>query len=270
MSKAISTTAVIASLTSLRELDLTNNKLTEPLDVSRMPNLTSLMVGSNRLVSFIEGTFTLVHLQHVDFSNNSLVCITLSSLGALVGLRSLNLSHNQLTSLPASIDSLVSIQHLDISNNQLYELPMHSFMMLTNLQSLDCSSNRILEINDNIGKVVSLRTLVCDSNRISQLPLALATLPLLHTLSAAKCDLKELPANIGDAAALRSLLLSGNMLLTELPESFYRLTNLEQLELHGSGIVQLHPDFLNLASLQRLSVGTVQIVGTLVHVTSRY
>lgn len=154
----------IASLTTLTELDLGNNQLTNAaLCLSALQSLTSLDLGSNRLTSLAPLT-TLTRLQKLNVNGNQLTTLPEDELR----------SHQQLTSLEAGSnwneDQKQALTRID------------GVYLLTNLRKLQLDRNQLADIKPEIMRLANLTNLLLDDNKITHLgPLALlSSLTDLH------------------------------------------------------------------------------------------
>ncbi|KAK6148084.1 hypothetical protein DH2020_018996 [Rehmannia glutinosa] len=110
----------LSSLSSLRWLDLSNNKLDSGL--SSMPRGVVVVLLSNNSLSgrIPEQYAKLNELQQLDLSHNALTETALAGLFALPSIVSLNLASNMLTgSLPMHLSCGSKLHLVDISNNRL-------------------------------------------------------------------------------------------------------------------------------------------------------
>ncbi|KAH0542633.1 hypothetical protein FGG08_002956 [Glutinoglossum americanum] len=103
------------TLTSLEELWLGKNKITELKNISHLQNLKILSIQSNRLTR-LEGLDSLSNLQEVYVSHNAITEI--SGLDHNTNLHVLDISNNQISNL-VNIAHLKSLEELWASNNKL-------------------------------------------------------------------------------------------------------------------------------------------------------
>ena len=124
--------AEIGQLTALKELWLSDNKLTSlPAEIGQLTLLKVLWLDDNQLTSLP------------------------AEIGQLVSLKELYLSGNQLTSLPAEIGQLTSLTQLDLHGNQLTSLPVE-IRQLTSLGELDLRETQLTSLPAAIGKLRAL------------------------------------------------------------------------------------------------------------------
>src|SRR5207253_2671237 len=102
-----------------------------------------LILRNSRLTGTLHGAIcSLVNLQYLDLSQNSLTLLPPSCMSSLVNLQWLQLSSNRLSFLPPEIVSLPNLAVLDIGNNEI--TGQLSFAALTKLRYLDAHSNRLI------------------------------------------------------------------------------------------------------------------------------
>jgi len=161
-------------LSSMTELDLFYNKITDISPLGSLTNLTTLNLSYNR-ISDISFLGSLTNLTTLDLSFNQITDI--SFLGSLTNLTTLFIWENQITDI-SSLGSLTNLSILDLCINQITDI---SFLgSLTNLSILGLSSNQITDISF-LGSLTNLTELYLDSNRITDIS-ALRLLTNLTTL----------------------------------------------------------------------------------------
>jgi internalin A len=161
-------------LSSMTELDLFYNKITDISPLGSLTNLTTLNLSYNR-ISDISFLGSLTNLTTLDLSFNQITDI--SFLGSLTNLTTLFIWENQITDI-SSLGSLTNLSILDLCINQITDI---SFLgSLTNLSILGLSSNQITDISF-LCSLTNLTELYLDSNRITDIS-ALRLLTNLTTL----------------------------------------------------------------------------------------
>lgn len=108
-------TRAICLLKNLQSLDLTNNRLTTPPDVSKNVNLEKLKLRNN-LLTHSPDVSKNVKLQDLYLENNRLTVPP--EVSKNVNLETLNLMNNQLTILP-DVSRNVHLRHLLIEDNSI-------------------------------------------------------------------------------------------------------------------------------------------------------
>ncbi|CAO3646886.1 unnamed protein product [Cunninghamella blakesleeana] len=112
----------IGLLTSLRKLDLYNNRLeTLPDSIGQLKQLEILILSKNQIQQLPDSIQYLSRLIELDVSFNKLKEI--KSLGNFTLLSTLLLSNNLLESLPSDVSGMKQIVTIDLSNNPIKVLP---------------------------------------------------------------------------------------------------------------------------------------------------
>ena len=165
-------------LTSLVNLDISHNEITNIRRACSLASLTVLRVDNNKIEKIPQQISNLKNLKWGVFEFNKITTLP-REICALTQLTELYLNNNQITDVPAEINKLTKLQTLDISSNKLTELPKeifgivslcslylhensivelnHSFNLLTNLQYLDISDNSIASLHQSVCEMPSLR-----------------------------------------------------------------------------------------------------------------
>nr|XP_057933916.1 leucine-rich repeat and transmembrane domain-containing protein 2 isoform X2 [Doryrhamphus excisus] len=128
-----------------RFLSLANNKLAS-LGASALANLSSLEeldLSNNYLDNLPSGLFRdMINLTKLTLHNNSLTVMDKDLFQGLGGLQSLDLSLNGLASVPLGIlDELQSLRWLSLAGNRLHGLERAAFEPLAHLQHLELGQN---------------------------------------------------------------------------------------------------------------------------------
>ena len=180
----------LGSLTNLTTLNLYNNQITDISFLGSLTNLTELYLNNNQItdISFL-GSLTNLTTLYLDCNPIT----NISSLASLTNLTTLNLYGNQITDISA-FRSLTNLTTLSLSVNQSTDI---SFLgSLTNLTTLELSINQITDISF-LGSLTNLTTLSLNHNQITDIS-SLGSLTNLTTLSLNHNQ-------ITDISALRSL-----------------------------------------------------------------
>lgn len=114
---------------SLKELNLKDNRLTELSSLSRLTSLTDLVLSSNQLSNLPEDIFrNATLLENLDLSDNQLTFLPDSIFSELFGINTIHLHKNNLSKLdPKLFEDQNLIQQLYLSDNQLETLPQGLF-----------------------------------------------------------------------------------------------------------------------------------------------
>lgn len=140
--------AGIGDLTSLEELDCSENQLTElPDELSKCLNLTTLSAFKNKLKKLPGDFGNLVKLEEVNFFNNKLANVP-PSMKNLASLTDLNLGGNSLKTLP-DMSQWIEMQKLSVHQNKLMNNPefrrvLPTFGYMTKLEFLKMDMNKTL------------------------------------------------------------------------------------------------------------------------------
>lgn len=181
-----------AQLTSLRELDIRRNALTNISVVCDLPNLEVLLADfnhigvldvkigpnanrfkapNNPLTSFSLSTVNNnpAHITRLDLSNAKLAMISDDAFRYLPNLSHLSLDYNQFTKLPGAIGELSKLAILTCTNNLLSALP-ESISDLSNLRTLSLHNNNLKSIPTSIWQCKNLEVLNVSSNLLDEFP----------------------------------------------------------------------------------------------------
>ncbi|KAL0000914.1 hypothetical protein SO802_014695 [Lithocarpus litseifolius] len=269
---------------SLDYLDLGYNKLqgSIPRSISRLVNLTSLYLSSNKLSIMLEFEMfsKLKNLQYLDFSHNLLsinnnVIVTYT----LPNLMRLNLSSSNISEFPIFLKTTTNLESLDLSNNRIYgqvprwlgdvgrnslyyvdlranllqgPFPTLNFL---NLQYFFVSNNSLTgEIPFLICTASSLEVLDLSHNNLSgMIPKCLANFSVLSVLDLRMNNLcGTIPATFAKGNNFRNINFNGNQLEGQLPRYLANCRNLEVLDLGNNKINGTFPYWLE--SLPKLHV----------------
>ena len=250
---------LLCHLTSLKELDLSHNRLIVLPDwMSNLTSLTSLNLSDNWLIGMPDWIGNFTSLTSLNLSYNGLIGMP-DWIGNLTSLTSLDLSSNQLIGLPDWLGNFTSLTSLNLGSNRLAGLP-DWLGNLTSLTSLNLGSNRLAGLPDWLGNLTSLTSLDLSGNRLARLPDWLGNLTSLTSLDLSSTRLIGLPDRLSNLTSLASLDLSSNVLI-RLPDWLGNLTSLTSLNLRRNGLSEL-PDWLgNLTSLTSLDLGSNRLAG---------
>ncbi|XP_037026425.1 chaoptin isoform X1 [Bradysia coprophila] len=154
-------------LTSLQELDLSNNQLKTMTDTSFhfMKNLRHLELQDNRIEQVLKGTFQGdIHskLQTISLSFNHLRQILQHTFVDLENLQQLELDDNRIEHLERrAFMNLDQLRHLNLRGNKLNTIADEAFQNLPELEVLDLAYNKLTNFDfdyfDQVGTLSSLR-----------------------------------------------------------------------------------------------------------------
>ncbi|VDI59563.1 Hypothetical predicted protein [Mytilus galloprovincialis] len=229
----------IGCLTCLQELLLNENELCSlPDRISELSQLQILNLTGNCLKELPESFGDLIKLKTLHIEENKLEILP-STLGLLENLEVLELCDNTISYLPVSIGRLKSLKILNMCNNKLDSIPETVGDMLS-LETIDLSGNNVELLPSHFSSSVTLKRLFLDRNRITQLPDWVAELSCIEEFTASDNKLHEqsLTEKFGMTCRMIKHLDLGGNFMSQLPDSFGHLENLEQLHL-GSVIDEL-------------------------------
>lgn len=173
-----------SQLSSLREVDIRFNAISNVEVFSQLPQLEQFMAGHNS-ISVFEGNFP--------------------------KLRTLHLNHNPVTRF-ALMQSVPTLTTLTLSDAKLTQLPDDLFEKMPNLEKLILDKNHFVTIAPQIGKLRRLEHLSLAKNSLSSLPPDIGALLNLRLLDVRENNLKKLPPEIWCAFKLETLNVSSNVL----------------------------------------------------------
>ena len=167
---------------------------------------------------------------------------------------SLILTSVRFTTIPDSIGKLTNLKKLHLS---MYELKYLSpeIQKLTKLEDFGISQSTIEEFPDIVLKLTKLKRLDMANNKITKIPNEIDQLINLEELNVSGNYLiTKIPDTIGNLTKLKTLKVHYNI-LTEIPDTIGNLTNLETLYLNNNKITKI-PDIIgNLTKLKMLNLG---------------
>ena len=202
---------VIARISSLRELRLSQNKLNGPLppSIGEMQSLELLDIHGNALTELPSSLGKLSVLKHLNVSDNRITSLPFEAIFDL-HLVELNVSRNKLseTLIPVNVSLVPYLQKLNLCSNSLIALA-DSKVDFPSLRFLDISHNRVSTL-PNMSGWQSLTFLNAEENKISEMPTGFCNLKELTHADFGNNSLLELDDAIGSMEKLATLNLSNN------------------------------------------------------------
>ena len=189
-----------------------------PLSLLNLPNLSSLFLNNNQLVSPLPSHVSGLNLIHLSLSSNSLNGTLPSWLFSLPSLVCLYISSNQFIGEIGEFKSN-SLELLDLSYNKLQgSIPM-SISRLVNLTFLSLSSNNLSIMLDSeiSSKFKNLKELDLSNNLVSINNNITYTLPYLLWLNLSSSNINEFPIFLRATTSLQFLDLSNNSIYGQAP-----------------------------------------------------
>lgn len=192
--------SVKASMKGLRQLDLSDNQLTE-LDISNLPGLQSLHADRNS-INHLSGFNRARRLDSLSLrEQRGEEPLDLEFLSSAYEVRKLFLSGNYLGAFEPSVDFL-NLQLLELANCGLQSLPENLGQLMPNLRTLNINFNAISDVSPlrfipRMKKLLAAGNRLGDSTSVTEL---LTDFPHLTQL-----DLRDNPMTLGFYAPLQLL-----------------------------------------------------------------
>jgi len=160
----------------LKELQLSNNRITDFEGWDRLANISDLALDRNHLADTLpDAVLALTNLTRLNVQSNQLR--HLPHIGDFQKLVELRANDNALQSLPPSIGTLTDLKTLEVSFNQLVMLP-EELGGCRHLVSVRARGNELKTLPVGITKLWTLEELLLDKNPLVRLPYAIASMPL--------------------------------------------------------------------------------------------
>ena len=207
--------SIIASLSSLQRLTLSDCGLSTVAGLEMAQNVTYLDLSSNTIRN-LEPLSSMLNLQEINLQHNALTSLT--ALGTLTNLEKLDVSYNSLTSI-APVATCLKLSWLDAGNNSLASLG--AVDNISGLTHLYVAGNKLTEV-DGLANCTGLIELSIANNDIEDIS-SLSTLTNLEVFDFSYNEITALPA-WPDGCPLRTIDGSYNKL-----ESIDGLKNMQEL-----------------------------------------
>ncbi len=212
----ISDVTALSNLQNLTYLDLFNNQISDITALGKIQNLTHLYLNNNQ-ISDITALSTLKNLTNLFLNNNQISDIT--ALSKIQNLTYLNLSQNQISDI-AALSTLQSLTNLYLYNNQISDITALS--TLKNLTDLNLTANQISDISV-LSNLQNLTDLDIDKNEIRDIG-ELSKLRNLGWLSLDNNQISDITA-LSTLQNLTNLFLNNNQ-ISDIPSSFFVRENI--------------------------------------------
>ncbi|KAG1474319.1 hypothetical protein G6F56_000424 [Rhizopus delemar] len=195
-----------------------------------------------------------LHLKTLDVSSNSRIGIPLDFLQTCINLETLHVANNEYEKLPGSIHERSSLQHLNISGNQLKSLEQSKLDRLTKLSTLNLINNKLSDLPSSFGKCFEqLTSLYISNNEFVTFPSVVCNITSLLRLDISFNKIREFPPEISQLTHLNALFAIASHIKGALPQSFMKLTELQELDIRQNFITDLEV-VSHLPKLEILSV----------------
>eukprot|EP00002_Diphylleia_rotans_P025851 TRINITY_DN5131_c0_g2_i3.p1 TRINITY_DN5131_c0_g2~~TRINITY_DN5131_c0_g2_i3.p1 ORF type:complete len:1763 (+),score=273.22 TRINITY_DN5131_c0_g2_i3:86-5374(+) len=213
-----------------------------PLEASKLPALRELDLSENKMTELQYDMNNLSALQVIHLSHNKLESIH-SSFTNLKQLKCFRLAHNLISCIPKDISALQSITLLDLSNNMLQNVP-DELIDLSQLKKMSLANNEITALPVRMGFLRRLEHLNISNNQIRAFPESFSRLTNLTSLQLVNNDLADDDAIVWEALDVNTKRVDlSSRGLTYLPSSLSRLVPFTLLDIRENKISSL-PDFL--------------------------
>lgn len=213
-------------------------------------NLNGKLVGA-----LPDALFECAHVEELSLSANKLDSVP-EAIGKLQNLRTLDLGGNLLETLPAAIGDLPKLEELHVAHNLLSELPV-SIGELACLRVLSVQNNPIKELPASMASLHALRRLLLGDTDLKRLP------PWLHTLALEELQLNGVVLDdwndLRGNGTLKTLWLSMNPELAQIPDAVFTIASLEHLVLGATSIAELPPDIGRLRNLRSIGLANTLV-----------
>jgi internalin A len=260
-SNQITDISILGSLTNLTTLNLDHNRITDISILGSLTNLTTLNLRLNQISDF-SSLGWLINLTTLNLSLNQITDI--SSLGWPTNLTTLHLNANRISDF-SSLGSLANLTTLSLAGNQITDIS--SLPSLTNLTELDLCSNQITDIS-SLGSLTNLTALNLYNNQITDSS-SLGSLTNLTTLNLEKNRISDI-SFLGSLTNLTTLNLNWNQ-ISDI-SSLGSLTNLTALDLHNNQIsdISFLGSLTNLTALMlwRNQITDISFLGSFTNLTT--
>ncbi|XP_055333115.1 leucine-rich repeats and immunoglobulin-like domains protein 3 [Paramacrobiotus metropolitanus] len=261
---------------SIRKVNINNNKMLDAVIPVEMPQLTQLNLRSNNIFQ-LRSLRAALNLDALDLSDNQLKNLnpTLSDNTTIwpTSLTKLKLNHNRITTITKEMfKSLSAIQSLELNDNDISDIDGLAFHGLTSLTTLNLENNDIKSLNDGaFWGLSSLKTLYLQNNKISSIRKGwLYGLDALQILNISRNAISRIDDSAWEFSRdITQLDLSSNALAIINKTTFTPAGNLMFLNLSANAIVHISEESMKqLRRLITLDLSDNQVGPTLESPTS--
>ena len=146
---------------------------TMPPALSRLSELTTLIVSFNSLGALPDELCALKKLRNLEAAGNQIAALP-AGVGGMATLQTVDLSNNALADV-GGLKELTALVSLKLNSNKLTALPL-AWAQLEHLGALEASGNAITEAPAGLGCCQMLVSLDLSANKIAQIPIELGNL----------------------------------------------------------------------------------------------
>ncbi|XP_013192163.1 toll-like receptor Tollo [Amyelois transitella] len=241
----------LRNCSSLQDLHLNGNRLDEvPLALKEIPQLKTLDLGENLIVSIENASFTAMHQMYgLRLTENNIGNISKGVFDKMTSLKILNLSRNKIHKIEAgAFDNNINLQAIRLDGNYLSDIG-GLFAKLPNLVWLNISDNR-LGWFDYAMIPTGLQWLDIHANRIAELGnyFEIESQLSLSTFDASSNKLTEITGS-AIPNSVEMLYLNDNLISKVQSYTFFKKPNLTRVDLYGNKITNLDPNSLRISAV---------------------
>ncbi|OCF34239.1 adenylate cyclase [Kwoniella heveanensis BCC8398] len=204
----------MSDLKSLERLALFSNELTSfPPSFSTLKNLRILDVRRNKITD-LTAVYALPNLATLQVDHNNIVTLD-AQIGANV--RQFSVPHNSVTRFTLAPPPNMGITtflltSLDLSHGKISTLADDAFNGLSNLVKLNLNFNQFTRLPSTLDRLTNLEYFSCTDNMLASMPPGLGRLQKLKQLNLHNNNLKNLSSELWACGALEVLNVSSNLL----------------------------------------------------------
>ncbi len=227
----------ITELKNLEHLELRGNFTGLPDNMGELTQLTSLDIDS-----FCDG-------KKFKLSESITLC---------KNLLTLTFGGGDLQSLPLNIGKLTKLEELEFESTLVSQIP-DSIGNCKNLKIIQAGENeKLTSFPSSFGQLKNLEELHLSCCNFKQFPVEICSLKNLRRLDLSENKVASIPKEIGNLKKLEELELNhwfpDKGRISSLPESFFELSNLKELNLEGNRLKKLPEGFKKLSKLNELKL----------------
>ena len=174
-------------------------------------------------------------------------------LAAFRRLERLRIENAGFDPFPTVIYDLATLRELHVVNGRIGEFPI-GISRMKRLRRISWSQIEIRSLPSDLGKLPALQAFEADRGLLRTFPVEKGDYRALEQLTLKDCQLSTLPDEVGDLPRLRSLNVSGNPLLTEIPPGLATAQKLESLEAERCQLRRIPDELFSLRALEKIDL----------------